>query len=122
MSVPVYHVQIGDGSQYQEKQPALPDIGEDVKAWRKAHRENRLPIMAGATGRASASVLWDDGIMMVRLELESRPVSHENAQPNILVGLTSHAWEALVASVASKRRELELRSFPDDGDSTEEIL
>jgi hypothetical protein len=117
MSAQVYHIQIGDGSQYQKRVAEEPAEPAEWKQW---YRNNRIAITAGVIGTAESSVLWDDGVMQVRLQLQQDDPDM-NPQPDVIVALTAHQWEALVATVASQRRELELRSFGANGDDTEEV-
>ena len=119
MSVSVYHIQIGDGSQYQKPVEERP---EGVKEWLKWHKDNRIPPQSGVLGEADSSVLWADCMMLVRLALRGDTDEPDvNEQPDVLVAMDVHQWESLVALVASQRRELELRTPADPDDKTEEV-
>jgi hypothetical protein len=62
--------------------------------------------------------MWSDGEMYVRLHMDTREGPDEGPQPNVALYFPIHDWEAIVSTAASKRRELELRSFSGDSDNT----
>lgn len=121
MSFFIYHVQIGDGSIYQQQETPLPDT-DDIAKWKQAYRDSRMCAHAGATGYAVCTVMWHDGQLYARLMVASGGREEdENEQPNIILCMDIHEWEAMVACVSSKRKELELRTFHDHDDKTEEV-
>ena len=122
MSFYIEHVQIGDGSQYQQKANPLPDPAENLEKWKQAVHNSRISLKSGTEGHASCSVLWDCATMNARIEIACPGNPEvENPQPDIILAMDIHTWDAIVAYIASKRRELELRSFHDSEDDTEEV-
>lgn len=99
-------IKIGDGSEYREGH------AEWLDEW-------DIPFLSCATCNVAASVLWNDGEMMARIRAvdagvdEGVPAEERKVQPDVTLWFNIHDFEGIAAAIASKRRELEMRSFCD---------
>lgn len=116
-------VKIGDGSLFKEQEPQPTATSEQLRAFSQNSVGVSSP--AAAFSRVRTNVMWNNGEMHVKITATTDNSDNEEhrdewkRQPSTTLYIDIHTWAALVAMTASKRQELELRSFPIDGDKTQ---